>query len=101
MIFDFQTKTPVSKILYACLATSSIIWLPKRKKTWKHVLSLNFHPFLLVSHYHADSVAVHSNCFLLFEELFDEKVLLIGHAVTQNHVLVVFESEATENSSHG
>ena len=38
--------------------------------------------------------------FLLFEELFDAKVLLIGHAVTQNYVFVVFQSEATKNNSN-
>ena len=38
--------------------------------------------------------------FLLFKELSDVKVLLIDHAVTQNNVFVVFQSEATENFSH-
>ena len=33
MFFDFQTKTPVSKILYACLASSSMMWLHKRKES--------------------------------------------------------------------
>ena len=37
---------------------------------------------------------------LLFKELFDAKVLLFGHAVTQNNVSVIFQSEATENNSH-
>ena len=36
--------------------------------------------------------------FLLFEELFDAEVLLIGHAVTQSYVFVVFQSEATKNN---
>ena len=36
--------------------------------------------------------------FLLIEEHFDAKVLLIGHAVTQNNVFVVFQSEATKNN---
>ena len=38
--------------------------------------------------------------FLLFEWLFDAKVLLNGHAVEQNYVFVVFQSEATKNNSH-
>ena len=38
--------------------------------------------------------------FLLFEELFDVKVLLIGQAVTQYHVFVVFQSEATNINSN-
>ena len=38
--------------------------------------------------------------FLLFEELFDAKVLNIGHAVTQNYVFVVFQLEANKNSSN-
>ena len=37
--------------------------------------------------------------YLLFEEIFDAKVLLIGHAVTQNYVIVVFQTEATKNKS--
>ena len=37
--------------------------------------------------------------FLLFEELFDAKVLLIGHSVTQNYVFVVCQSAATKNNS--
>ena len=65
-----------------------------------HSLSSKFHKFFVVSYSHADSVAVHSNFFLLFEELFDAKVLLIGHAVTQNYVFVVFQSEATDNNSY-
>ena len=54
----------------------------------------------MVPYSHADSVAVHSKHILLFEWLFDAKVLLNGHAVTQNYVFVVFQSEATENKSH-
>ena len=38
--------------------------------------------------------------FLFFDELFDAKVRLIGHAVTQNYVFVVCQSEATNNNSN-
>ena len=38
--------------------------------------------------------------FKLFEELFEVKVVLIGHAVTQNYPFVVFQSEATKNNSN-
>ena len=54
----------------------------------------------MVSYSYADSFAVRSINFLLVEWLFDAKVLLKGYAVTQNYVFVVFQSEATENTSH-
>ena len=69
-------------------------------KAWKHSLLVNFHKFDVVSYSHADSAAVRSNHFLLVERLFDVKVLPNGHAVTQNYVFVVFQSEATKNNSH-
>ena len=53
----------------------------------------------MVSYSHADSVAVHSNHFLLFESLLDGRVLRIGHAVTSNYVSVAFQSEAIKNNS--
>ena len=53
--------------------------------------------FVVVFYIHADSVAVHSNHFLLFEWLFDAKVLLNGHALTQDYMFVVFQSEAAKN----
>ena len=42
MFFDFQTKTPVLIILYACLYSTSKICVDKRKKAWKHSVSVNF-----------------------------------------------------------
>ena len=102
MFFDFQSKTPVSKTLYARLASTSMIWVHKRKES----LSTQFISqlpqvfwFFVVSYSHADSVAC-IQIFLLFEELFDAKVLLIGHAVRQNYVFIVFQSEATKNNSN-
>ena len=56
--------------------------------------------FFVVSCSYADSAAVRSNHFLLVDWLFDAKVLLNGHAVTQNYVFVVFQSEATKSNSH-
>ena len=46
------------------------------------------------------TVAVRSNHFLLVEWHFDAKVQPNGHALTQNYVFVVFQSEATKNISH-
>ena len=77
-----------------------MIWLDKPKENLQHSLSLHSYKFIVVSHSHADSVAVHSNDFLLFEWLYDGLVLLNGNAVTQNYDFVVFESEATKNNSH-
>ena len=100
MFFDFPSKTPVSKILYACLASNSMIWVHKRKGS----LSTQF-----ISQLPQICCGILQSCrlrccafklSLLFEELFDAKVLLIGHAVTQNYVFVVFQSEATKNNSN-
>ena len=33
MLFDFQSETPVSKVLYACLASNSMIRVHKRKES--------------------------------------------------------------------
>ena len=93
MFFDFQTKTSVSIV---CMLHN----VDKPKKAWQHSLSVNFHKFVVVSYCHADSVALRSNHFLLGEWLFDAKVLINSHAVTQNYVFVVFQSEATKNNSH-
>ena len=49
---------------------------------------------------HADSVAVHSNYFLLFEWLFAAKILPKDDAVTQNYDVGALQSEATKNKSH-
>ena len=70
------------------------------KKAWKHILIVNFREFHVVSYSHGYSDAVRSNHFLLVEWLVDAKVMLNGHAVTQNYVSVVFQSEATRNNSH-
>ena len=100
MFFDFQTKTPVSKILNACLASNSMIWVQKRKKS----LSTQF-----ISQLPQVFCGISQSCrlrycafklFLLFEEIFDAKVLLIGHIVTQNYFFVVFQSEATKHNSN-
>ena len=98
--FDLQTKTPVSIILYACLLSNSKICVDEIKKSIKHILIVNFHKFVVVSYSHAASVAVRSNHFWLVDWLVDAKVMLNGHAVTQNYVFVVYQSEATKNNSH-
>ena len=84
--------------MLACTQTPWFVYT-KPKKARKHSSSVNFHKFCLVFCSHVDSAAVRSNHFLLVEWLFDAKVLLNGHAVTQNYVLVVFQSEATINNS--
>ena len=58
IIFDFQTKTDVWIILYACLYSNSMICVHKPKKAWEHSLFVSFHKFVVVSYSHADSVAV-------------------------------------------
>ena len=101
MFFDFQTKSPVSNFLYACLVSNSVIWVDKRKEGLKTQFIYQLSKFFS---------GILQSCwlpycafklfFLLFEWLFDAKVLHIGHAVKQNYVFVVFQSEATENNSH-
>ena len=100
MFFIFKTKTPVSKILYGCLAPKSMIWVHKRKES----LSTQ-----IISEQSQDVCGILQSCrlrfcafklFLFFQDLFDAKVLLIGHAVTQNYVFLVLESEATRNYSN-
>ena len=100
MFFDFQFKTPLSKILYACLASIFSIWVHKRKKS----LSRQFISQLPQVFYGILQLCRLRCCafklFLLFEELSDAKALLFGHAVTQNYVFAVFQSEATINNSN-
>ena len=90
IFFDFQNKTPVSKIFYACLASNSMIWLHKRKES----LITQIIP-QLSQVFPGTLQSCRLRCcafklFLLFVKLFDAKVLLIGHVVTQNYVFVVF-----------
>ena len=100
MFFVFQTITPVSKILYACLASKSSIWVHKSKAS----LSTQFNPQLLQIF-----CGILQSCrlrcyafkiFLFFKGFFDPKVLPFGRAVTHNYVSVVFQSEATEYNPH-
>ena len=99
MFSDFQIKTPVSKNWYAYLASNSMILVYKRKES----LSTQFF-FKLLQLFCGILQSCRLRCcafkqFLFFEELFDAKLVLIGHDVTQNYVLVVFQSEATINSN--
>ena len=82
MIFVFQTKTPVSIILYACFYSNSTICVDKPKESLKTQFISRFHKFVVVSYSYADSVAVRSDHFLLVEWFIDAKVqkLLDGHA---------------------
>ena len=99
MFSDFQSKTPVSKNLHARLASNSMNWVHKRKKSlgWQFISQL---PQVFCGILQSCRLrCCEFKLFLLFEELFDAKVLLIGHAVTQNYAFVVFQSEETKNNS--
>ena len=100
--FSFEhNATPVSNPLYACLSYMSLIRVDKSKDTLKHNLFFNFQKFFVVSYSHANSVAVHlKHFFLLFVLLFTAWILVNGHAVTQNYVFVVYQSESTKNNPH-
>ena len=98
MFSDFQTKTPVPKIFYACLASNSMIWVHKCKES----LNTQF-----ISQLPQVVCGILQSCrlrccafklFLLFEELFD--VCLLINFVTQNYVFAVFQTEATKNNSN-
>ena len=71
MFFDFQTKTPVSIILYACLYLNSMICMDKYRQTQRKsentVFLSTFIVFCVVSYSGAVSIAVHSNNFLIVE----------------------------------
>ena len=90
MFFDFQTKTFVSITLLACWYSNSMICVDKPNESLKTQFICQLSQICCGIYSHADSVAVRSNHFLLFELLFDGKVLLNGHAITQNYVFVVF-----------
>ena len=100
MRFDFQTKTPVSNILYACLSSDSMIWVKKTQKNPENSLFINFHQIFVVSYTHADSVAMYSNQFLLCDWHVPARVLPIGLAVTQKLCFLGFQSEETKTNSH-
>ena len=100
MFFNFQTKTPVTKFLNACLASNSMIWVHKRQESLStqtvSQLSQVFCGMIQSCRLRCSAFKL----FLLFGELFDAKVLLTGHVVKQNYVFVVFQLEATKNISN-
>ena len=71
MFFDFQSRTPVSIILYACLYLNSIIGIDKYRQTQRKsentVLLSTFINFCVVSYSGAVIIAVRSNHFLIVE----------------------------------
>ena len=77
-----------------------MICVDKPKESLKTVFLSIFINFCVVSYSGAVSIAVHSNHFLIVEQLSDAKVLLNGHAVAQNYVFVVFQPETTKRNSH-
>ena len=84
MFFDFQSNKPVSKHLYACLASNSMICVHKRKES---LISQFISELPQVLYGILQSCGLRCcafKLFLFFDELFDAKVLIIGHAVTQN-----------------
>ena len=87
---------------FCMLARTRTQWFVKTKpkKAWNTVYLSIFTNFCVVSYSGADFMPVHSNHFLIFEKLYDAKVLLTGHAVAQNFVFVVFQPKTTKNNSH-
>ena len=71
MFFDFQTKTPVSIILYACVDLNSMICIDKyrqtKRKSENTVFLSTSVKFCVVSYSGAVSIAVRSNHFLIVE----------------------------------
>ena len=71
MFFDFQTKTPVSIILYACLYLNSMMCIDKYRQTQRKsentAFLSTFIIFCVVSYSGAVSIAVRSNHFLIVE----------------------------------
>ena len=100
MFFDFQTKNPVSIILYACLYSNSLICVNKLKESLKTLFICQFSQICCGILQLCRLCCCALKPFLLVEWLFGAKVLLNGYAVTQNYVFVVFQSEATKNKSH-
>ena len=100
LIFKLRLLSDTLCTMFFCLSWNSIIWVDKPKKAKKHSLSVNFHKIALVFYSHADSVAVISNHFFIISVTFRRKILLNGHAVTQNYVFVVSHSETTGEDSH-
>ena len=71
MIFDFQTKTLVSVILYACLYLNFMICIDKYRQTQRKsentVFLITSKKFCVVSYSGAVSIAVRLNHFLIVE----------------------------------
>ena len=96
MFFVFQTKTPVPKILYACLAENSMIWVHKCKESLTTQFISQLPQVVCVILQSCRLRCCAFKLLLLFEELFD--VCLLVNFVTQNYVCVVFQSEATKSN---
>ena len=68
MFFDFQAKTPVSIILFACLFLNSMICVNKTQRKPENTVFLStFINFCVVFYSGTVSVAVHSKYFLIVE----------------------------------
>ena len=65
MFFDFQTKTPVWTILYACLYSTSKICVYKPEESVKTQFICQISRTVLVFYSHADTVAARSNLFFV------------------------------------
>ena len=96
MFFAFETMTPVTNFLYANLSSNAVDLEDKPKiLITQYICQLS--EICCVSYSPADSLAMHSSHFLLFEWLSDVEVLPNGYAVTEGYVCVVFQSKATKN----
>ena len=76
-----------------------MIWIHKRKESLRTQIISQFSQVFCGILQSCRPRCCAFKLILLFQELFDAKVLLIGHAVTQNFVFVVFQSKATKINS--
>ena len=101
MFFDFQIRTPVSINLYACLYSHSIVCVdkPKENPNAQFICQLSQNCWWYPTVMQTFLLCIQT-FFLLVERLFNAKVLPNGHALTENYVILIFQSEATKNNSH-
>ena len=97
LIFKLRLRSRTFCLL-VCPQTPWLGWT-NPNKAWEYSLFANFRQLFVVSYSHADSVAVNSNQFLLFELLFTAVLLPNGHAEERNYLFVVFQSEGTKNNT--
>ena len=91
ILFDSQAKTPVSKVLYPCLASNSTIWVDKRKESLEtQFFCQHSQVFLWYLTVMQTLPLCIQTILLLFQWLSDPEALPIGQAVNQNYVFGSF-----------